>query len=90
MDEREGLVRIWMGLNSLQAEFMRQLLVDHNIECFSALDTGMLYAGARYETSIWVTKENEERARGILGEAEESMSEQLNAESSDDGTANDG
>lgn len=84
METREDTVRVWAGLNPLQAKLMEQLLLDNGIDCFASLDTGMFFAGGRYETSLWVAKKEEARARALLQEREEEMSAELDQELSDE------
>ncbi|MGH9863295.1 MAG: putative signal transducing protein [Candidatus Acidiferrales bacterium] len=80
MEPGENTVRVWVGLNPLQAKLMEQILLDNDIECFSSLDAGMVLAGGRYETSLWVGKNDEARARTLLETAEAEMSEALDQE----------
>ncbi len=80
MEAGENTVRVWVGLNPLQAKLMEQILLDNKVECFSSLDAGMVLAGGRYETSLWVAQKDEARARTLLETAEEEMSAALDQE----------
>ena len=80
MERHEGSVRVWVGLNLLQAQLMEEVLRENGIECFSGQDTGLFLSGGRLEISLWVPKHEEERARALLEQAEEEMSEALDAE----------
>ena len=76
MEPQEKSVRVWVGLDPLQGKLMEQLLKDNGIEFFSNRDTGVL--GAFAQTSLWVAKKDETRARALLETAEAEMSEALN------------
>lgn len=80
MERNEKTVRVWVGLDLLQAKLMEQMLLDNGIECFSSRDTGLLLMGGRGDIGLWVAKKDEERARLLLKQAEEKMSEALDAE----------
>lgn len=86
METNEDTVRIWTGMDPLQAKYMKQLLLDNEIECFVGHDHEMLPAGGLLYTGLWVAKKDEPRARELLEEAEDTMSEQLDAELPEDET----
>ena len=46
MEREEKTVRVWAGLDLLQAKMMEQVLLDRGIECVSNRDLGVLPAGA--------------------------------------------
>lgn len=73
-------MRVWAGLNLLQAKMMEQVLLDRGIECFSNRDLGVLPAGVLGEIGLWVSKKDEQQARTLLEQMEEEMSEALDAE----------
>ncbi|MFQ5662962.1 MAG: putative signal transducing protein [Terriglobia bacterium] len=73
----EETVRIWVGLNLLQAQMMKQALLDSGIDCFADRDLGVIPAGEFAEIGLWVGKQQEARARALLAEMEEKMSAQL-------------
>lgn len=81
MDKNESTVRVWVGLDLLQTKLMEQTLLANGIECFSSRDAGMLLMGGQGELGIWVAKKDEGRARALLEQAEEEMSQALDAES---------
>lgn len=80
MERDEDSVRVWVGLNLLQAQLLEEVLREHGIECFSGQETGLFLAGGRLEISLWVPEHEEKRARALLERAEEEMSEALDAE----------
>lgn len=80
MERGEQTVRVWAGLDLLQAQLMRQILLDNDIECFGDRDPGVIPAGEFGEMALWVRKQDEQRARALLEQAEEEMSAALDAE----------
>jgi len=84
MEREEESVRVWVGLNFLQAQMMKQMLLENGIECFGDRDPGVLPFGELGEIGLWVSKQNEPQARQLLEELEDAMSAQLDEESSDE------
>ncbi len=80
MEREEKTVRVWVGLDLLQAKMMEQVLLDRGIECFSNRDLGVLPAGVLGEMGLWVSEKDEQQARTLLEQMEEEMSEALDAE----------
>ena len=80
MNREEESVRVWVGLNLLQAQMMKQMLLDNGIECTSDRDLGVLPTGEFGEIGLWVGKATEARARELLEQMEEEMSAALDAE----------
>ncbi len=80
MEREEKTVRVWAGLDLLQAKMMEQVLLDRGIECFSNRDLGVLPAGVLGEIGLWVSEKDEQQARTLLEQMEEEMSEALDAE----------
>ncbi len=80
MEREEKTVRVWVGLDLLQAKMMEQVLLDRRIECFSNRDLGVLPAGVLGEIGLWVSKKDEQQARTLLEQMEEEMSDALDAE----------
>ncbi|MBI2956015.1 MAG: DUF2007 domain-containing protein [Acidobacteria bacterium] len=84
-EEASEDVRVWVGLDLLQAKMLEQMLLDNGIECFSDRSGAeVLPAAGLGEIGLWVSKAQEERARTLLKAMEEEMSARL-----DDETAND-
>jgi len=84
MEREEDTIRVWVGLNFLQAQMMKQMLLENGIKCYGDRDPGMLPFGEFGEIGLWVSKQNEQRARQLLEELEDAMSAELDEESSDD------
>ncbi|OFV89374.1 MAG: hypothetical protein A3D93_01920 [Acidobacteria bacterium RIFCSPHIGHO2_12_FULL_67_30] len=84
MEREEDTVRVWVGLNFLQAEMMKQMLLENGIACFGDRDPGVLPFGEFGEIGLWVSKQDGPRARQLLEEVEDAMSAELDEESSDD------
>lgn len=80
MERGEETVRVWTGLNLVQAMFLEQELQENGIEYFQSKDTGLFLAAGRMEISFWVGKKDEARARTVLRQAEEEMSAALDAD----------
>lgn len=76
MRREEASVRVCVCLDLLQAQLMKQLLLDNGIECMADrdMDRGMIPAGEFGEIGLWVSKQDEARARALLEEQEEEMS----------------
>lgn len=85
MEPKEKSVRVWVGLDLLQTQMMKQMLLDSGIECSADRDLGVLPLGEFGEIGLWVSTADEARARELLEALEEQMSAQLDAEP-DDGT----
>jgi hypothetical protein len=84
MEREEDTVRVWVGLNFLQAQMMKQMLLENGIECYGDRDPGVLPLGELGEIGLWVSKQDGPRARQLLEEVEDAMSAELDEESSDD------
>jgi len=80
MKPGEDTVRVWVGLDPLQAEMMKQMLLENGVECFHDRSVEMLPVGQMGEIGVWVSKADEARARGLVQELEDEMSEQLDKE----------
>jgi len=80
MEPGESTVRVWVGLDLLQAQLMERALVDSGIECFLAQLNAVGYQAGIYEHSLWVAKKDEARARSLVEQVEEEMSAALDAE----------
>ena len=87
MEPKEKSVRVWVGLDLLQAQMMKQMLLDSGIECSADRDLGVLPLGEFGEIGLWVSRDNEGRARELLEQLEDQMSAELDTES-DEGTEN--
>ena len=87
MEPKEKSVRVWVGLDLLQAQMMKQMLLDSGIECTADRDLGVLPLGEFGEIGLWVSRDDEGRARELLEQLEDQMSAQLDTES-DEGTEN--
>ena len=85
MEPKEKSVRVWVGLDLLQAQMMKQMLQDSGIECTADRDLGVLPLGEFGEIGLWVSRGDEGRARELLEQLEDQMSAQLDTES-DEGT----
>jgi len=80
MKPDENTVRIWVGMDPLQAEMMKQMLLENGVECFHDRSVEVLPLGAMGEIGVWVSKANEARARELVQALEDEMSEQLDKE----------
>lgn len=84
MDElvnpEEEMMRVWVGLDPLQAKLMQSMLLDNGIECFSDADSGFIPVGELRRVGLWVRKRDERQARQLLEQTEEEMSAALDAE----------
>jgi hypothetical protein len=80
MKASEDSVRVWVGLDPLQAEMMKQMLLENGVECFHDRSVEVLPVGGMGEIGIWVSKGDEARARALVQELEDEMSEQLDKE----------
>ena len=85
MKPEETTVRVWVGLDPLQAEMMKQMLLDNGIDCFHDRSVEVLPLGSMGEIGLWVAKQNEARARELLTALEDEMSEALDAETDEEG-----
>ncbi len=87
MEPKEDSVRVWVGRNLLQAQFMKQVLADSGIEfLYSELNAAGYEAGI-YDYSLWVSQSDAARARTLMQQAEEAMSAELDQDApSDDDT----
>lgn len=84
MREEEATVRVWVGLDILQALMMKQMLLENGIECMTDRDPGVIPAGELGEIGLWVGKGDEQRARALLEEMEDRMSADLDRELPDE------
>lgn len=84
MEPKENSVRVWVGLDLLQAQMLKQVLLDNGIECSADRDMGVIPAGEFGEIGLWVSKKDEGRARNLLQQTEDEMSEQLDRSLPDD------
>lgn len=75
MERKEDTVRVWVGLDLLQAKLMEEVLRENGIECFSDRDHGVIPVGMVGEVGVWVPKKDERRARQLLEQTEAEMSE---------------
>lgn len=80
MQREEESVRVWVGLDLLQAQMMKQMLLDSGIECSADRDPGVLPTGELGEIGLWVGKKDEAQARALLEQLEDQMSAALDAE----------
>jgi hypothetical protein len=80
MKAKEDTVRVWVGRDLLQAQMMKQMLIDNGIECSGDRDLGVIPTGEFGEIGLWVSKSNEARARSLLEKMEEEMSASLDRE----------
>ena len=87
MEPKEKSVRVWVGLDLLQTQMMKQMLLDSGIECSADRDLGVLPFGEFGEIGLWVSTADEAKARELLEQLEEQMSAQLDADS-DEGAEN--
>ncbi|MFQ5776889.1 MAG: putative signal transducing protein [Terriglobia bacterium] len=77
MRKEEESVRVWTGLDLLQAKMIQQMLIDNGIECATDRDLRVIPVGEFGEISLWVGKDDEPRARPLLEEIEKDMSLRL-------------
>lgn len=84
MEREDKTVRVWVGLDLLQGQMMKQVLLDNGIECSADRDMGVIPAGEFGEIGLWVSQKDEARARALLQETEDEMSEQLDRSLPDD------
>jgi len=84
MEREDKSVRVWVGLDLLQGQMMKQVLLDNGIECSADRDMGVIPAGEFGEIGLWVNKKDEARARTLLQQTEDEMSEQLDRSLPDD------
>lgn len=80
MKTKEESIRVWVGRDLLQAQMMKQMLIDNGIECSGDRDLGVIPTGEFGEIGLWVSKSNEARARTLLEQMEEEMSADLDEE----------
>lgn len=73
-------MRVWVGLDLLQAQMLKQMLLDTGIECSADRGTRVLPTGELGEIGLWVRREDEARARTLLEKMEEEMSAELDAD----------
>ena len=79
MDTSERVVRVWRGLDSLQAHFLRQALLETGIECYLDRDARHVELGMN-DVGLWVAARDESRAREIITSCEAEMHAALEAE----------
>ncbi|MFQ5723686.1 MAG: putative signal transducing protein [Terriglobia bacterium] len=84
MSQSQETVRVWVGLDLLQAQMLRQMLEDNGIACLADRDLGMIPAGEFGEIGLWVNKQDERQARTLLHELEDRMSADLDREIPED------
>lgn len=84
MKRKEESVRVWVGLDLLQAQMLKQMLLENNIECWADRDLGVIPVGEFGEIALWVGKGDEERARTLLEQLEDKMSTDLDRELPED------
>ncbi len=91
MADKDEMVQVWTGLNLLQAKRMEEILRRSEIEAFlPAEDDVMEMLGARTDYGLWVRKDDAARARNLLEEAEEEMSQALDADDEESGKISEG
>ncbi len=86
MKPGEDTVRVWVGLDPLQAEMMKQMLLENGVECFHDRSVEVLPVGGMAEIGLWVSKASEAQARELIQELEDEMSEQLDKEIEEEDT----
>ncbi|MFQ5927139.1 MAG: putative signal transducing protein [Terriglobia bacterium] len=72
MDTAERVVRVWRGLDSLQAQFLRASLLDNGIDCYLDRDMRRLDLGMT-DLGLWVAARDRDRARQLLADYEARM-----------------
>lgn len=80
MKRETETVRVWVGRDLVQAQMMRQMLLESGIECLGNLDPGVIPTGEFGDIGLWVSKEDEQRARVLLEQLEQGMSEDRDGE----------
>lgn len=80
MKRDEGIVRVWRGLDSLQAQLLRQCLLDNGIECYLDRDSRRLDLGMT-DVGLWVAKRDAAQAREIIAAREAEMRARLDSNS---------
>jgi hypothetical protein len=61
-------VRVWVEPESWRAHLLKQALEETGIACWSDWNSGILPTGELGETGLWVRKQDEAKAREVLGE----------------------
>jgi hypothetical protein len=91
MDVTERVVRVWRGLDSLQAQFLCQTLLDSGMDCYLDRDERHLDLGMN-DLSLWVAARDQGRARRLIEEEEAQMRHALDADATprDEGDADGG
>ena len=84
MADSEGMVRVWTGLNPLQTQYMEEVLKEHGIEYMEQRETAFGAVTGVQDASLWVRRRDEKQAGKLLEEAEEAMSEALEAEAGEE------
>jgi hypothetical protein len=80
MEQKDETTRVWVGRDLLQAQFMRQVLLDNGIESLYTEHNAVGYEAGIYDYGLWVQNEEAARARALLAKAEEDMSAALDAD----------
>ncbi|MDA2914495.1 DUF2007 domain-containing protein [Acidobacteriia bacterium AH_259_A11_L15] len=84
MKRDEETVRVWVGLDLLRAQMLRQMLEETGMACLADRDLGMIPAGEFGEIGLWVNKKDESQARTLLQELEDQMQAALDREISEE------
>lgn len=80
MEPNESIVRVWRGLDSLEAQFLRQSLLSKGIECYLDRDIRRLDLGMT-DLGLWVAKRDGARARRVVEEWQAETRAQLSRDS---------
>lgn len=80
MEQKDETTRVWVGRDLLQAQFMRQVLLDNGIECLYTEHNAAGYEAGIWDYALWVRNEDAAQARALLVKAEEDMSAALDAD----------
>ncbi|MBI4461999.1 MAG: hypothetical protein HY653_03745 [Acidobacteria bacterium] len=65
-------MRVWRGLDSLQAQFLRETLLANGIDCYLDRDTRHLDLGMN-DLGLWVAAPDKARARQLIAACEAEM-----------------
>ncbi len=84
MRRDDETVRVWVGLNLLQAQMLRQMLEETGMACLVDRDLGMIPTGGYGDLGWWVNKKDESHARTLLQELEDQMQVALDREISEE------
>lgn len=83
MDKTGRIVAVWRGFNLLQAQFLREALLEHNIDCYLEREAFQFEFGIN-DVGLWVAARDQSRARELIAEAEIEMRRDLEAEAGDE------